>query len=101
MRGEQTEGGRSTTYIASGSRELALDYLKTVEARRNRKGDDNARVNRWLAAFGDQDINSITIRQIEKVLTELQAVWDAVRVEVSSHAEPLCSPLPCSFMEGG
>src|SRR5262249_24345218 len=50
-----------------------LEYLKTVEARRRRKGDDQSRINRWLTAFGDQDASTITIRQIEKVLTDLHS----------------------------
>mgnify|MGYP001569278893 CR=1 FL=1 len=51
---------------------MALEYLKTVEARRRKKGDDQSRMNRWLCAFGNQDASTITIRQIEKVLTDLQ-----------------------------
>lgn len=31
-----------------------------------------ARMNRWLAVFGDQDAATISVRQIEKVLTKLQ-----------------------------
>jgi len=53
-------------------RDVVLDYLQTVEARRKRKGDDQSRINRWLTAFGDQDTNTVTVRQIEKVLTDLQ-----------------------------
>src|SRR5688572_5577925 len=45
-------------------RQFALEYKKTLEARQRRKGDDTSRINRWLAAFGDQDMNSITMRQI-------------------------------------
>jgi integrase len=53
-------------------REIAQDYLKSVEARRRRKDDDHARMNRWLSAFGDQDVATITPRQIEQVLATLQ-----------------------------
>jgi len=53
-------------------REIAQDYLKAVEARRRRKGDDYARMNRWLSAFGDQDAATITPRHIEQVLAALQ-----------------------------
>lgn len=52
-------------------RDMALEYLKTVEGRRRRKWGDQSRINRWLTAFGDQDANTVTIRQIEKVLTDL------------------------------
>jgi hypothetical protein len=52
---------------------MALEYLRAVEARRRRRGDDQSRINRWLSAFGDQDASSTTtIRQIEKVLTDLE-----------------------------
>ena len=43
-----------------------------LQARRRRKGDDGARMKRWLKAFADQDTKTITVRQIEKVLTGLQ-----------------------------
>ncbi len=52
---------------------LAQEYIQAVEARRRRKGDDQSRINRWLTAFGNQDANTITIRQIEQVLTNLQS----------------------------
>src|SRR5262249_20125566 len=53
-------------------REIALEYLQAVDARRRRKGDDSARMNRWIAAFGEQDATTITVRQVEQVLRELQ-----------------------------
>ena len=71
LKAEQREGKYFEKPHVIPFRELALEYLKIVEARRNRKADDHARVNRWLSAFGDQDANTITIRQIEKVLTDL------------------------------
>lgn len=43
-----------------------------LDSRRNRKGDDHARMRRWISAFGDQDAATITARQIEKVLSTLQ-----------------------------
>jgi len=54
-------------------RELAIDYTTAVDARCRRKGDDRSRIKRWVTAFGDQDAATITPRQIERVLTELQA----------------------------
>jgi integrase len=69
---EQREGRYFEKPKAVPFRDMALEYLKTVEARRKRKGDDQSRINRWLTAFGDQDASTITIRQIEKVLTDLQ-----------------------------
>ena len=54
-------------------RDVAREYLFHVEARRRRKGDDQARISRWFTAIGNQDIKTITPRQIEAALTELQA----------------------------
>src|ERR1044071_4101671 len=70
LKAEQREGRYFEKPKAVPFRELALDYLQTVEARRRRKGDDQSRINRWLSAFGDQDAATITIRQIERVLTD-------------------------------
>jgi hypothetical protein len=70
---EQREGKYFERQHAFPFREIAIEYIKNLEARQRRKGDDNSRINRWLTAFSDQDINTITIRQIEKVLTDLQA----------------------------
>lgn len=53
-------------------RTIAIDYMAAVDARRRRKGDDQSRVKRWVGAFGDQDAATITPRQIEQVLTDLQ-----------------------------
>jgi integrase len=52
--------------------EIAQDYIQALDARRRRKGDDRARMNCWLSAFRDQDAATISPRQIEKVLTDLQ-----------------------------
>jgi len=55
-------------------RELALEYMNSVDARRRgRVGDDKARIARWIGAFGSQDATTITPRQIERVITDLQA----------------------------
>ena len=72
LKAEQREGKYFTKPLVTPFRDLALEYLATIEARRRRKRDDQARMNRWLVAFGDQDANTITVRQIEKVLTNLQ-----------------------------
>ena len=53
-------------------RELATEYMTAVDARRRRKGDDNSRIKRWVSAFADQYAATITPRQIERVLTDLQ-----------------------------
>jgi len=53
-------------------RDLATDYMTAVDARRRRKGDDRSRIKRWITAFGDQDAVTITPRQIERVLSDLQ-----------------------------
>jgi site-specific recombinase XerD len=47
--------------------------MTAVDARRRRKGDDRSRINRWTTALGDQDAATITTRQIERVLIELQS----------------------------
>lgn len=52
--------------------EIAQDYVQALDARRRRKGDDRARMNCWLSTFRDQDAATISPRQIEKVLTDLQ-----------------------------
>lgn len=39
---------------------------------RERKGDDKSRADKWMQAFGDQDAATLTVRQIERVLTDLQ-----------------------------
>jgi len=72
LKAEQREGKYFEKPRAVPFRDMALEYLQAVEARRKRKGDDQARMNRWLTAFGNQDASTITIRQIEKVLTDLQ-----------------------------
>ncbi len=71
IKAEQREGRYFEKPQAVPFREIAREYLGMVEARRRKKGDDQARMNRWLAAFGDQDARTITIRQIENVLTDL------------------------------
>ncbi len=53
-------------------RELAEEYEAELDGRRHRKGDDRARVKRWIAAFGHQDASTISERQIEKVLCTLR-----------------------------
>jgi integrase len=53
-------------------RELAEEYEAELDGRRSRKGDDRARVKRWIGAFGDQDASTISERQIEKVLSTLR-----------------------------
>ncbi|BCA54652.1 integrase [Nitrospira sp. KM1] len=68
---EQREGRYFERPQAMPFRELAGEYIKAVDARRKRKGDDLSRISRWILAFGDQDASTITIRQIERVLTEL------------------------------
>jgi len=73
LKAEQREGKYFEKPHAVPFRKMALEYLQTVDARRRRKGDDQSRMNRWLSAFGDQDASTITLRQIEKVLTDLQS----------------------------
>lgn len=72
LKGEQREGKLFDKQKPMPFKELADDYHAIVEARRRRRGDDRARLSRWKAAFGDQDANTITTRQIERVLAELQ-----------------------------
>jgi integrase len=72
LKAEAREGKYFEKPKAVPFRELAMDYMTAVDARRRRKGDDNSRIKRWITAFGDQDAASITPRQIERVLTDLQ-----------------------------
>ena len=43
-----------------------------MDARRRRKADDQSRLTRWIAAFGDQVAATISPRQVERILTDLQ-----------------------------
>ncbi len=56
---------------ASPFHSIAADYVKRVDARRRRKGDDKSRVDRWIKELGDRDINKITPRHIERVLASM------------------------------
>jgi len=72
LKAEAREGKYFEKSKAVPFRELAMDYMTAVDARRRRKGDDRSRIKRWVTAFGDQDAATITPRQIERVLTDLQ-----------------------------
>ncbi len=49
-------------------RQLAKDYAEEVDTtRRGRTGDDRARIQRWVTAFGDQDAKTLTLSQIRAV----------------------------------
>jgi hypothetical protein len=72
LKGEQREGKLFDKQKAVSFKELAEDYHTIVDARRRRPGDDRARLSCWKAAFGEQDANTITARQIERVLAALQ-----------------------------
>lgn len=73
LKAEQREGKYFTKPKALPFQEIAREYLQAVDARRRRQGDDSARMNRWITAFGDQDALTISPRQIERVLMNLQA----------------------------
>ena len=72
LKAEQREGKYFVKPQAVPFKEIAHEYLQTVDAARRRTGDDAARMHRWTAAFGDQDASTITPRQIERVLSDLQ-----------------------------
>jgi len=72
MKAEHREGKYFKRHLAVPFKEIAIEYIQTVDARRRRKGDDSARMNRWIVAFGEQDAATITPRQVERVLRELQ-----------------------------
>ena len=72
LKAEQREGKYFEKPKAIPFRGLLGDYIAAVDARRRRKGDDRSRAKHWLDAFGDQDAATITPRQIERVLTDLQ-----------------------------
>jgi integrase len=73
LKAEQREGKYFTKPKALPFQEIAREYVQAVDARRRRKGDDAARMHRWITAFGDQDALTISPRQIERVLSDLQA----------------------------
>ncbi len=72
LKAEQREGKLFEKPKPVPFRELAMEYVTQVDSRRRRKGDDQPRINRWVTAFGSQDVATIVPRQIERVLTELQ-----------------------------
>jgi integrase len=72
LKAEQREGKLFEKHKPVPFKALAMDYEAIVDARRRRPGDDRARLSRWMAAFGEQDAHTITPRQIERVLAELQ-----------------------------
>lgn len=72
LKGEQREGKLFDKQKSISFKELAEDYQAILDARRRRRGDDRARLERWTAAFGDQDANTITARQIERVLADIR-----------------------------
>ena len=51
---------------------LAEDYLEYAKIHHRKKGDDKARVQRWIDAFGDQDASTITPSAIEKVIADMK-----------------------------
>src|SRR5687768_12363333 len=63
LKAEQREGKYFERARAVPFRDLAEEYLHLTDSRRQRKGDDRARMNRWVTAFGDQDAATITPRQ--------------------------------------
>jgi integrase len=73
LKAEQREGRYFTKPRALPFQEIAREYVQAVDARRRRKGDDSARMHRWITAFGEQDALTISPRQIERVLMHLQA----------------------------
>lgn len=72
LKADQREGKLFDKRKPAPFKDLAHEYAARVDARRRRPGDDTARLHRWLAAFGEQDAHTITPRQIERVLVDLQ-----------------------------
>src|SRR6185436_347070 len=72
LKAEQREGKLFEKKKSVPFKDLAQEYVALVDMRRRRPGDDTARLQRWLDAFGEQDASTITPRQIERVLGELQ-----------------------------
>lgn len=72
LKGEQREGKYFEKAKCVPFRELMADYLAEVDARRRRKGDDKARAEKWIEAFGDEDAGTIKPAEIERVLTTLR-----------------------------
>jgi hypothetical protein len=72
LKGEQRAGKLSDKQQSISFKELATDYHAIIKARRRRRGDDRSRLDRWTATFGDQDANTITARQIERVLADFR-----------------------------
>jgi integrase len=73
LKTEQREGKLFEKKKSVPFKDLAQEYVALVDTRRRRPGDDTARLQRWLSAFGEQDAVTITPRQVERVLTDLQS----------------------------
>src|SRR5690349_15172483 len=64
LKAEQREGKYFDKAKTIRFEVIADDYIQTLEARRRRKGDDKARMSRWLLAFRSQEAATISPRQI-------------------------------------
>jgi integrase len=71
LKAEQLQGRYFERPKVVPFRDMAKEYIDRVDTRRRRKGDDKARIDCWVRAFGDQDSKTITVRQIERELTQL------------------------------
>ncbi|GJL67840.1 MAG: hypothetical protein NPIRA06_04750 [Nitrospirales bacterium] len=72
LKAEAREGRLFEKAQALPFRQLAQAYEETVDAnRRGRAGDDRARIQRWVDAFGDQDAKAITPAQVQGVINSM------------------------------
>ena len=52
-------------------RDVANDYIARIDARRNRKGDDKSRIDRWINELGKLDIKTCYLLFLENGLKDL------------------------------
>jgi integrase len=72
LKAEQREGKFFEKRRSVPFRELANEYSEALSGRGRGKAENKARMDRWISAFGDQDVATITSRQIERALSDLK-----------------------------
>ena len=81
LKSEQLQGRYFERPKVVPFKDIANEYIARVNARKIRKNDDKSRIDWWIKAFGDQDVKSITPRQIER---ELTALGDETRTKLGN-----------------
>ena len=72
LKAEQHEGKYFEKPRQVPCRQLMRDYIAEVDVGRRRQGDDHARAEWWIEAFGDRDATTIRPGEVERRMVELQ-----------------------------